>query len=107
MENDGIAHLTFSALRQCPQDLRRYDKNGRHGRLRSIQTTRQAVVADYQPWLEKAAHGRQVGFSKQRSATLIGEPQATFVFGLSGARNVLCITQQHRAIVSLILYWPE
>ena len=64
MENDGIAHLTFSALRPCRQDLRRYDKSARHGQLPSIQTTRQAVVADSQPWLEKAAHGRRVGSSK-------------------------------------------
>src|SRR5436309_1996982 len=32
-ENDGIAHLTFPPLRQCPRDLRRCDKNGRHGPL--------------------------------------------------------------------------
>src|SRR5206468_12921061 len=63
-ENDETAHLTFPALRPCPQDLRRYDHNGRHGPLRSIQTTRQAAVADSQPWLEKAAHGRRVEFSR-------------------------------------------
>src|SRR6266480_1638220 len=74
MENDGIARLTFPALRQCPQVLRQYDKNGRHGPLRSIQTKRQAAVADSQPWLKKVAHG-----------------PASRIFKITYRKSVLCL----------------